>query len=79
MQFVYVFTGWEGSATDAHVYEAARSADLIMPSHKYYLADAGFPACKELLVPYRDIHYHLAEWGCANVRYVYSLTKLVPC
>ena len=79
MRFVYVLTGWEGSATDACVYEAARSADLIVPSHKYYLADAGFPACKELLVPYRGVRYHLTEWGHANVRYVYSLTKLVPC
>jgi hypothetical protein len=32
------------------------------------LADAGFPVCDELLTPYRAVHYHLAEWGCAGVR-----------
>jgi DDE superfamily endonuclease len=66
--FLYVLTGWEGSATDARVYEDARAHDLHIPSGRYYLADAGFPQCPELLVPYRGVRYHLAEWGRASVR-----------
>jgi hypothetical protein len=70
LEFVYAYTGWEGSATDARVYEAARSLDLVIPEGKYYLADAGFPSCNQLLVPYRGVRYHLAEWGRAALRYV---------
>ena len=68
LRFVYSLTGWEGSATDAHVYEDARNHDLEIPAGKYYLADAGYPLCPQLLVPYRNVRYHLAEWGRANIR-----------
>ena len=34
----------------------------------YYLADAGFPLCDVLLVPYRGVRYHLKEWEQANLR-----------
>jgi hypothetical protein len=69
LQFVYALTGWEGSATDAQIYEDAESSDLDIPEGKYYLADAGFPLCNKLLVPYHNVRYHLAEWGRARVRY----------
>ena len=69
LTFVYALTGWEGSATDARIYEDARTTDLIIPEGKYYLADAGYPLSDQLLVPYRGVRYHLAEWGRANVRY----------
>lgn len=68
LKFVYSLTGWEGSATDARVYDNARMHDLVIPASKYYLADAGFPHCDELLVPYRGVRYHLAEWGRLNLR-----------
>ena len=68
LQFIYSFTGWEGSATDARVYDDARSKDLHIPDGRYYLADAGFPSCPQLLTPYRGPRYHLAEWGRASVR-----------
>jgi hypothetical protein len=68
MQFLYSLTELEGSVTDARVYEDARNYDLQIPAGKYYLADAGFPLCPQLLVPYRNVRYHLAEWGHANVR-----------
>src|ERR1700683_3716367 len=70
LKFVFAYTGWEGSATDAQVYEAALLDGLNIPEGKYYLANAGFPSCEELLIPYRSIRYHLAEWGRAGVRYV---------
>ena len=66
--FTYVLTGWEGSASDACVYQSAIDNDLIIPAGWYMLADAGFPHCDELLVPYRGVRYHLAEWGRASVR-----------
>jgi hypothetical protein len=68
MYFTYSLCGWEGAAIDAHVFADAKAHDFIVPPGKYYLADAGFPVCDELLTPYRTVHYHLAEWGCAHVR-----------
>jgi hypothetical protein len=70
LQFVYAYTGWEGSATDARVYEDALSNGLDIPQGKYYLADAGYPCCDELLIPYRGKRYHLSEWGRAKIRYL---------
>jgi hypothetical protein len=54
---------------DACIYGAAQSSDLHIPEGKYYLADTGYPLSSKLLVPYCGIGYHLAEWGCASVRY----------
>jgi len=70
LQFLYTLrlTGWEGSTTDAWIYEDACAHDLHIPAGKYYLADAGFSQCPELLVPYRGVQYYLAEWGHASVR-----------
>lgn len=65
--FIYALTGWEGSATDARIWEDAVEHDLIIPVGKYFLADVGFPLCDRLLIPYRGVRYHL-EWGCANIR-----------
>jgi hypothetical protein len=66
MSFLYMLSGWEGSAADARIYHDARTTDLAIPASKYYLADAGFASCNELLVPYRGVRYHLSEWGRAD-------------
>jgi DDE superfamily endonuclease len=50
--FTYAMTGWEGSASDACVFESGLNYDLKIPEGTYLLADAGFPHCKQLLVPY---------------------------
>jgi hypothetical protein len=68
LNFTYALTSWEGSAMDARIYEAAESHDLHVPAGKYFLVDAGFPLQPELLVPYCNVRYHLAEWGCVGVR-----------
>ena len=61
LKFVYALTGWEGSAMDAWIYKDAPTHDLLIPPHKYYLADAGFPLCDQLLIPYWSVHYQIAE------------------
>jgi hypothetical protein len=75
LRFIYSLTGWEGSATDSRIYEDATNKDLDIPDGKYFLADAGFPGCPQLLIPYRGIRYHLAEWGRAGKRYVSMYSK----
>src|ERR1700733_1759785 len=68
MRFCYILSGWEGSAADGRVFEDARWNDFGIPPGHYYLADAGFPSCDALLVPYRGVRYHLKEWGRAPHR-----------
>jgi len=59
--FFYVLTEWEGSASDAHIFQDALIKGLSIPEGWYYLADAKFPHCPQLLVFYQGICYHLAE------------------
>lgn len=70
MKFTYIFSRWDGSTADSTMYYDARFTDLRVPSGMYLLADAGFPICESLLVPYCGVQYHLAEWGRADLRYV---------
>jgi hypothetical protein len=70
LRFIYVLSGWEGSAADASVWQDARLSDFRIPPGRYYLADAGFGACRELLVPYRGVRYHLEEFRRSNLAYV---------
>ena len=72
LQFIYSLTGWEGSAANAWVYKDACLKDLNIPNGKYYLADARFPACRQLLTSNRHVWYHLAKWGCVAARYISS-------
>jgi len=62
MDFCYVLSGWECSATDSAVYDNARGKDFATPNGKYYLVDVGYPNCDQLVVPYRGVCYHLREW-----------------
>jgi hypothetical protein len=73
MQFCYIQSGWEGSAADGQIFADARRHDFAVPPGKYYLADAGFPACDLLLIPYRGVHYHLKEWTLSGTN------TSVPC
>lgn len=81
MLFIYLFVGWEGSAADSFLFEKARATSFAVPEGCYYLADAGFPSCDVLLVPYRGVRYHLREWGAAQQRYAHCasvpLNKLI--
>ncbi|GLB38366.1 putative nuclease activity [Lyophyllum shimeji] len=66
LRFSYLLVGWEGSATDSRIFKDAREHGLAIPPGKFYLADAGFPSCDTLLVPYWGVRYHLKEWGNAT-------------
>ncbi len=73
MQFLYLLCGWDGSVTDSYLYADARLSDLRVPDGCYYLGDAGFPICDAVLIPYRGVRYHLAEWAKAAARQVWFL------
>ena len=62
-------SGWEGSAADSRFFENARLRDFLIGPGKYYLADAGFASCNALLTPYRQVQYHMKEWGQSNLQY----------
>lgn len=79
MLFTYILTGWEGSATDSRVWADALAKGFSVPEGFYYLADAGYPHCKELLTPFRGVRYHLQEWGAAGIRYVFCDLSTFSC
>ena len=68
LKVMYCMSGWEGSAADTAVYNAARVHDFSIPKGKYYLADAGYVLSDELLLPYSGVRYHLREWEVGNRR-----------
>src|SRR6266852_3442263 len=51
-KFVYILSGWEGSASDSLVYQDARATNFQIPKGKYYLADTGYPNTDSLLASY---------------------------
>jgi DDE superfamily endonuclease len=51
MVFYYMFSSWEGSASDSTMFHDTRVTDLPIPPGRYYLADAGFPTCASLVIP----------------------------
>ena len=57
--FCYILAGWEGSAADSRIFDEVHCNDFVIEPGTYYLADAGFPLCNALLVPYCGVHYHL--------------------
>jgi hypothetical protein len=52
LEFVYIFSGWEGSATDSTMFNNAHLTDLRILPGKYYLANAGFPSSLRTVIPY---------------------------
>jgi hypothetical protein len=70
MRFTYVLSGWEGSVADGRLWSDACRHNLEVPKGWYFLGDAGFPLCNELLVPYQGVQYHLHEWEAASLWYI---------
>jgi hypothetical protein len=53
LKFQYFLSGADGASSDTTLFIDARTSDLSVPPGKYYLANAGFPACDSLMIPYR--------------------------
>ncbi|KAG8372975.1 hypothetical protein BUALT_Bualt12G0122900 [Buddleja alternifolia] len=68
MNFVYMLSGWEGSAADGRVLRDAvnRVNGLKVPNGQYYLCDNGYMNCPRFLAPYRSVRYHLDEWSAGS-------------
>ncbi|KAK6161405.1 hypothetical protein DH2020_004786 [Rehmannia glutinosa] len=65
MNFIYVLSGWEGSAADCRILRDAvtRPNGLKVPQGNYYLCDNGYTNGEGFLTPYKGVRYHLNEWG----------------
>ena len=68
--FIYVLSGWEGSASDSYLWQKAIASALKLPEKRRLLADAGFGFSRHLLVPYRGVRYHLKEYEAGTKRCV---------
>ncbi|KAH6822384.1 hypothetical protein C2S53_003849 [Perilla frutescens var. hirtella] len=68
MNYVYVLTGWEGSAADSRVLcdVITRSNGLKVSTGNYYLCDGGYTNANGFLAPHRGVRYHLQEWDGAS-------------
>ncbi|CAL8153328.1 unnamed protein product [Prunus armeniaca] len=57
MKFIFVFPGWEGSASDSRVLRDAisRPTGLRVPTRCYYLVDGGYTNGQGYLAPYRGM------------------------
>ncbi|KAH6764130.1 nuclease HARBI1-like protein [Perilla frutescens var. frutescens] len=64
-EFMYVLSGWEGSAHDSKLLSDAlsRTNDLQVPQGKYFLVDCGFANRRQFLAPLRGVRYHLKDFG----------------
>ncbi|XP_012836506.1 PREDICTED: uncharacterized protein LOC105957126 [Erythranthe guttata] len=65
MNFIYLLTGWEGSAADSRILRDAvtRENGLRIPTGNYYLVDNGYTNGEGFLAPYRGTRYHLDAYG----------------
>ncbi|XP_006664359.3 putative nuclease HARBI1 [Oryza brachyantha] len=68
LNFVYISTGWEGSASDAGVLHSAIKYGFKVPEGKFYLVDGGYANTPYFVAPYRGVRYHLKEQGRKNCR-----------
>ncbi|CAD6942074.1 unnamed protein product [Tilletia laevis] len=67
MCFIYILSGWEGSASDSLLWQKAQDAGLKL-GNKKLLGDAGFGFSSNLLIPYRGVRYHLKEYSVGTRR-----------
>ncbi|KAH6764517.1 nuclease HARBI1-like protein [Perilla frutescens var. frutescens] len=64
-KFMYVLSGWEGSAHDSKLLSDAlsRTNGLQVPQGKYFLVDCGFANRRQFLAHLRGVRYHLKDFG----------------
>ncbi|KAK6120839.1 hypothetical protein DH2020_045418 [Rehmannia glutinosa] len=65
MNFIYVLSGWEGSAADCRVLRdvVTRPNGLKFPQSNFYLCDNDYTNGEGFLTPYKEVKYHLNDWG----------------
>ncbi|XP_024636494.2 uncharacterized protein [Medicago truncatula] len=65
LEFMYVLSGWEGSAHDSKLLNDAlkRKNGLKVPHGKYFLVDCGFANRRKFLAPHRGVRYHLQDFA----------------
>ncbi|CAA0821532.1 Unknown protein [Striga hermonthica] len=65
LEFIYVLSGWEGSAHDSKILSDAltRKNGLKVPQGKWFLVDCGFPNRRQFLAPFRGTRYHLQDFS----------------
>ncbi|KAL1225898.1 Protein ALP1-like [Cardamine amara subsp. amara] len=69
LEFIYVLSGWEGSAHDSRILNDALTRNtnrLPVPEGKFYVVDCGFANRPNFLAPYRGVRYHLQEFSGQN-------------
>ncbi|OAY82550.1 putative nuclease HARBI1, partial [Ananas comosus] len=67
LNFLFVCTGWEGSAADMRVLRwACESGGFIVPEGKYYLVDSGYANTEQFLAPYRGERYHIGQFDAST-------------
>ncbi|OAY76845.1 putative nuclease HARBI1 [Ananas comosus] len=60
LNFLFVCTGWEGSAADMRVLRWA------CETGKYYLVDSGYANTEKFLAPYRGERYHISQFNAST-------------
>ena len=62
--FLFICTGWEGSAADMRVLRwCVEMGGFNVPDGKYYLVDSGYANTDKFLAPYRGNRYHLSTFS----------------
>ncbi|XP_020082181.1 putative nuclease HARBI1 [Ananas comosus] len=66
-QFLFVCTGWEGSAADMRILRwCLESGGFTVPDGKFYLVDSGYANTDKFLAPYRGERYHLSQFDSTS-------------
>ncbi|CAA0384473.1 unnamed protein product [Arabidopsis thaliana] len=65
LQFIYILSGWKGSAHDSKVLNDALTRNTNrrqVPEGKFYLVDCGYANRRKFLAPFRRTRYHLQDF-----------------
>ncbi|KAL8141735.1 hypothetical protein V2J09_014767 [Rumex salicifolius] len=90
LEFIYVLSGWEGSAGNDIVLQNAitRPNGLKLPQGGYYLVDNGYSNYEGFLAPYSGYHYRVKALGaqqpqcaeeCFNMRHAKARSVIGKC
>ncbi|OAY74020.1 putative nuclease HARBI1, partial [Ananas comosus] len=72
LNFLFVCTGWEGSAADMRVLRwACERGGFVVPEGKYYLVDSRYANTEKFLAPYRGERYHISQFDASTRACVY--------